>query len=92
MDALMRSRNITSVHPHELFSERDLITLLEANVGVAVVPRSVAIPETLTRLPINELPFTRTVFLYAVAGRPRAGPVTTFIKQLNAADWSSVSR
>jgi DNA-binding transcriptional LysR family regulator len=88
LDSLMRSRSITPAHPHELFSERDLIALLEANVGVALVPRSVAIPETLTRLPINELPFTRTVYLYAVAGRPRAGPVMTFIKQLSAADWS----
>jgi DNA-binding transcriptional LysR family regulator len=91
MDALLRSRNITSVHPHELSSERDLLALLEADVGVAVVPRSVAIPSSLTRLPIAELPLSRTVYLYSVAGRPRAGPVNTFIKQLNAADWSPFS-
>jgi len=39
-------------------------------------------------LPINEFPLNRTVYLYAVAGRPRGGPVTTFMKQLNSADWS----
>ena len=64
------------------------MSLLEANIGVAVVPRSVAIPESLTRLPINEFPLNRTVYLYAVAGRPRGGPTTTFMKQLNSADWS----
>jgi DNA-binding transcriptional LysR family regulator len=86
---LLRSRNITSAHTHELSSERDLLSLLEANIGVAVVPRSVTIPESLTRILINEWPLNRTVYLYAVAGRPRGGPVTTFMKQLNAADWTS---
>jgi DNA-binding transcriptional LysR family regulator len=71
-----------------LSSDRDLLSLLEANIGVAVVPRSVAIPESLTRVLINEWPLNRTVYLYAVAGRPRGGPATTFMKQLNAADWT----
>jgi hypothetical protein len=53
------------------------------------VPRSVVIPESLVRLPINEFPLNRTVYLYAVAGRPRGGPATIFMKQLNSADWSS---
>jgi DNA-binding transcriptional LysR family regulator len=91
MAALLRSRNIASAHTHELSSERDLLSLLDANIGVAIVPRSVTLPETLTRLPINELPLNRTVYLYAVAGRARSGPVTTFMKQLNAADWTPYS-
>ena len=88
MAALLRSRSVNSAHTHELSSERDLLSLLEANIGVAVVPRSVAVPQTLTRLPINEFPLSRTVYLYAVAGRPRGGPATTFMKQLNSADWA----
>jgi DNA-binding transcriptional LysR family regulator len=87
MAALLRSRSVNSAHTHEL-SSRDLLSLLEADIGVAVVPRSVAIPGSLTRSPINEFPLNRTVYLYAVAGRPRGGPVTTFMKQLNSADWS----
>jgi DNA-binding transcriptional LysR family regulator len=89
MAALLRSRNIRSAHTHELSSERDLLSLLEANIGIAVVPRSIAIPESLVRLPINEFPLNRTVYLYAVAGRPRGGPATTLMKQLNSADWSA---
>ena len=89
MAALLRSRNIASAHTHELSSERDLLSLLEANIGVAVVPRSITIPETLIRLPINEFPINRTVYLYAVAGRARGGAATTFMKQLNSADWTS---
>jgi hypothetical protein len=38
---------------------------------------------------INEWSLNRTVYLYAVAGRPRTGPVTAFMKQLNAGDWTS---
>jgi DNA-binding transcriptional LysR family regulator len=89
LTALLRSRKINSANTHELSSERDLLSLLEANIGVAVVPRSIVIPETLKRLPIAELPLNRTVYLYAVAGRARGGPASTFLKQLNAADWTS---
>jgi DNA-binding transcriptional LysR family regulator len=42
--ALLRSRNITAAHTYELSSERDLLSLLEANIG-AFVPRSITIPE-----------------------------------------------
>jgi hypothetical protein len=38
---------------------------------------------------INEWPLNRTVYLYAVAGRPRSSAVMTFMKQLNSADWRS---
>ena len=89
MVPLLRSRSVNSAHTHELSSERDLLSLLEANIGVAVVPRSIAIPETLTRLPLTELPLSRTVNLYAVAGRARGGPASTFMRQLNSADWTA---
>jgi len=88
LTAFLRSRKITSAYSHELSSERDLLSLLEANIGVAVVPHSIAIPETLKRLPINELSLNRTVYLYAVAGRPWGGAASTFMKQLNSADWT----
>jgi len=91
MATLLRSRNINPAHTHELSSERDLLSLLEANIGVAVVPRSVVIPESLARLPIREFPFNRTVYLYAVAGRARGGPASTLMKQLNSADWTPYS-
>jgi len=86
--ALLRSRKISSAHTHELSSDRDLLTLLEANIGVAIVPCSTAVPEALTRVPIAELPLSRTVYLYAIAGRARGGPASTFMKQLNSADWT----
>jgi DNA-binding transcriptional LysR family regulator len=87
--ALLRSRNVAAAHTDELSSERDLLSLLDANIGVALVPRSVTVPDCLSRVLINEWPLNRTVYLYAVAGRPRSSAVTTFMKQLNSADWRS---
>ncbi len=73
---------------HELTSERDLIALLEANVGVAVVPRSAATSEKLMRAPVEGLALRRTVYLYGVAGRQRTAVATTAWKMLRGADWS----
>ncbi|MGA2129368.1 MAG: LysR family transcriptional regulator [Xanthobacteraceae bacterium] len=73
---------------HEMASERDLIMLLEANIGVAVVPRSAAKSTVLARLPVDGLDVRRTVYLYGVAGRQRTPVATTVMKMLRGADWS----
>jgi len=88
--ALLRGRDLDLRHGHEVASERDVIALIEANLGVAVVPRSAAAaaPATLMRAPINGLDLRRTVHLYGVAGRQRTAVAATFMKQLRAANWS----
>ena len=75
-------------HTHTVTSERDLLALLEGNVGIAIVPRSTTLSATLRRIPVTDLELTRSVHLYSVAGRPRALPAATFMRQLQAADWS----
>ena len=86
--AQLRSHGLAVVHGHEVSSERDLISLLESNMGVAFVPRSTSVSEALRRLPIDALELKRTVYLYTVAGRPRSAAAATLMKQLQAADWS----
>jgi DNA-binding transcriptional LysR family regulator len=86
--ALFRSHDIDVDHCHVVTSERDLMTLLEANIGVAVVPRSAANPATLMRAPINGLELRRTVHLYGVAGRQRTPVANTIMKMLRGANWS----
>ena len=71
---------------HELTSERDLITLLEAGLGVAFVPRTAPRPETLKHAPVNGV--RRSVYLYGVAGRQRTPMASAILKMLRAADWS----
>src|SRR6516225_4836163 len=56
---------------HEISAEADLIALIEAGFGFGLFPPSIPTPPTLTRLALDSLAFTRTVFLYGVAGRQR---------------------
>ncbi len=88
--SLIRSHNLDVDHGHELTSERDLITLLESDLGIAFAPRS-ACPETLKQAPVNGVELRRTVYLYGVAGRERTAVASAVLKMLRAADWSRYS-
>jgi hypothetical protein len=76
---------------HGISSERDLIELLEADIGVAVVPRSVSTPATLKRTNVDGLDIRRTVRLYGVAGRERTAVASAVMRMLRGADWSQYS-
>ena len=91
MNALLRTRGITASQVHEMSSDRDLLSLISANIGVGFMPHSVSLPAGLTRVRINDLPTTRSVCLYCVAGRLRSPPVNALIKQLGAAEWSDLA-
>ena len=86
--ALIRGHHLDVDKGHELTSERDLITLLEAGLGVAFVPRTAPRPETLKQAPVNGVELRRTVYLYGVAGRQRTPVASAILKMLRAADWS----
>jgi DNA-binding transcriptional LysR family regulator len=86
--SLIRSHNLDVDHGHELSSERDLITLLESDFGVAFAPRSMPRPETLKQAAVNGVEFRRTIYLYGVAGRQRTAVGSAIFKMLRAADWS----
>ena len=78
------------VHPrvsHKLVSEQDYLVLLEANLGAGLMPESTARSSRLACVPFSGLDLTRTVFVYAVAGRQRSPAVSTFLKLLRASDW-----
>jgi DNA-binding transcriptional LysR family regulator len=85
---LLRGHQIDADHGHAIASEHDLVTLVEADLGVAFVPRSLASPQTLTRVPVEGIEFKRTVYLYGVAGRQRTAVGSAIFKMLRAADWS----
>jgi DNA-binding transcriptional LysR family regulator len=87
-DASLRACGINVSTSHGVSSERDLIELLEADMGVAVMPRSIATPETLKRAKLAGLDFRRTVRLYGVAGRERTAVASAVMRMLRGADWS----
>jgi DNA-binding transcriptional LysR family regulator len=85
---LMRGRDIDVMRGHEVMSERDLMALVEANVGVAVVPNSLCRAPGLSRTPIDGLAMRRTLYLYGVAGRQRTAVASAAMKLLRACNWS----
>jgi DNA-binding transcriptional LysR family regulator len=85
---LIRSHDLAPDQGHEMASERDLVTLLEAGLGIAFVPRTALCPPTLKQAPINGVELRRTVYLYGVAGRQRTPVASAILKMLRAADWS----
>jgi DNA-binding transcriptional LysR family regulator len=85
--ALIRSHSLDVDRGHELSSERDLIALIESDLGVAFAPRS-SCPRTLKQASVKGVEMRRTVYLYGVAGRERTAVASAILKLLRATDWS----
>jgi DNA-binding transcriptional LysR family regulator len=87
LSASLREHGIKLDHCHEISSERDLIEMLEADIGIAVIPDTSPIPQTLQRTPVEGLNARRTVNLYGVAGRERTAVASAVMRMLRGADW-----
>jgi DNA-binding transcriptional LysR family regulator len=85
--AMLRTQGLNADHRHEVSSDQDLIALLEANIGIGFLPRTVNAPKSLVRTTVKELELGRDVCLYGVAGRQRTPIAATFMKMLRAANW-----
>lgn len=86
----LREHGVAVDRSHEISSERDLIELLEADIGVAVIPKTATIPDTLKRAAVDGLDSRRTVHLYGVAGRQRTAVASAMMRMLRGADWQQV--
>lgn len=84
----MKERGVGIDQAHAVGSERDMIALLEAGLGIAVAPRTTTLPKGIRRIALRGLPAARTVHLYAAAGRQRDAAATALMKMLRGADWS----
>jgi DNA-binding transcriptional LysR family regulator len=84
----LRSRGIDMDHCHEVTSERDLSALLDANMGVVLVPASAGGTQVWKRTPVEGLALRRTVYVHSVAGRQRSAAGSVMLKMLRAAEWS----
>jgi DNA-binding transcriptional LysR family regulator len=87
LNTALREHGVDVDHCHEISSERDLIALLEAGIGIAVVPDTSRIPQTLKRTSVEGLDARRTVNLYGVAGRERTAVASAVMRMLRGADW-----
>ena len=78
-------------HGHEVSSERDLIELVEADIGVAMVPHTSPVPDSVKRASVTGLDARRTVNLYGVAGRQRTAVASAVMRMLRGADWREIA-
>jgi DNA-binding transcriptional LysR family regulator len=85
---MLRMKGLNVDHRHEVSSDQDLLALLDANIGIGFLPRTVNAPASLVRTSVPGLELARTVCLYGVAGRQRTPVAATFMKMLRAANWA----
>lgn len=76
----------------QLGSQHDVVTLIEANLGVGFLPAGALRHKALPCLSVNGLEARRQISLYTVAGRQRSIAAEALIKLLSARDWSQVVR
>jgi DNA-binding transcriptional LysR family regulator len=84
----LNGHGITMASAHQVTTDHDLITLVEAGLGVAIVPASALRSEPVRSVPLDGLDLRWTVAIYGVAGRQRSPIATTLLNLLRAADWS----
>ncbi|WP_137045829.1 LysR family transcriptional regulator [Pseudolabrys sp. FHR47] len=90
LDALLRSAGIEQKTGDHVLSDQDMLNLLEANVGVAIMPETARGHSGLRGVAVDGVRLRRPVFLYAVAGRGRSAAATGLMKLLRAADWAAL--
>lgn len=90
-DDIVRSTQVDVQERHEVGSDEDLLRLVEANLGIGLLPRSTPSSPSLRRLPLTGIALDRTVSLYGVSGRERSAPATALMRLLRARDWSMPS-
>jgi DNA-binding transcriptional LysR family regulator len=88
---LLRGQDFDVDRCHEAGADADLLALIEAGLGVALMPQSARIPDNGVRIAVAKLALNRTIYLYGVAGRQRTPVASTLMKMLRAYDWSKTT-
>jgi len=84
--AWFRAHGVDGLHSHQMATEEDILVLLEANAGVAILPRSARRSKDIGALEVAGLDLDRTVYLYEVAGRRHLPAVAGLIRILRSAE------
>ena len=86
---LLASRQVLPAICHKMGAEPDLITLIESNLGVGMLPDSAPRSDRIRVIPVEGIDMKRTIYLYGVAGRQRSAAASALIKLMRAGDWSA---
>jgi DNA-binding transcriptional LysR family regulator len=85
--ARLEANDILDAATHQVETQEDLLALLKADLGVAIVPIGAVEAHGICRIPLKQLNLVRKVSVYTVAGRHRAIACATLFNMLRAADW-----
>jgi DNA-binding transcriptional LysR family regulator len=85
----LKSKQLNEVACHKMGAEPDLVTLIEANLGIGMLPESTTRSDRIRLLTLEGLDLKRTVYLYGVAGRQRSAAASALIRLMRAGDWSA---
>ncbi len=88
----LSAHGISGTNTHEVETDHDLVALLEANAGLAIMPASAPPSAVLCRPVVRFWELQRDVSVYGVAGRQRAPAATTLLNLLRAAEWPDCER
>ncbi|MHA6646262.1 LysR family transcriptional regulator [Mesorhizobium sp. A623] len=84
----LEANGVVDATTHQVTTQEDLLALLDANLGVAIISNTTSGTAGFRRIPLMRLELARTVSAYTVAGRRRAVACATLLNLLRAADWS----
>lgn len=87
---LLRAAGIEQNVGDHILSDQDMLSVLEANVGAAIMPESARNGGSVRGIGIDGITLRRPVLLYAVSGRARSAAATGLMNLLRAADWSTL--
>jgi DNA-binding transcriptional LysR family regulator len=87
LTAILKDKGVAEPRAHRVATQADLLALLEANLGVAVLPVGAAPAGSISRAPLADLELAREISVYSVAGRRRDHAAGTFYNMLRAAEW-----
>jgi DNA-binding transcriptional LysR family regulator len=85
--ACLEANNFLGMASHEVATQEDVLILVKAGLGVAIVPVGAAEANGVCHIPLKQLNLVRTVSVHTVAGRQRAIACATLYNMLRAADW-----
>jgi DNA-binding transcriptional LysR family regulator len=89
-ESLLRDYGIASSVNHHVASDNDLVALLQANLGIAIVPERFPVEWPLKHVQVDGLDLRSAISIYGVSGRQRSAVAGTLLKLLRANDWSAL--
>jgi len=85
--ACLEANGILYTATHQVATQEDVLALLKADLGVAIIPVGAVEANGICRIPLQQLNLVRKVSVFTVAGRHRAIACATLFNALRAADW-----